>query len=182
MANELSGLKVALLVCDGFEQSEMTEPKKALEAAQAKVDIISPNSGAVKGWQHDEWGDEFKVDKALDSVNFNDYDALLLPGGVMNPDKLRNNAKAISFIKQFVDENKPIAAICHGPWPLINAGGVKGKTVTSWPSIQVDLKNAGATWVDKEVSRDGQLVTSRKPDDIPAFNKEMIKLFAESLK
>lgn len=180
MANELTGLKIAMLVTDGFEQSEMTEPKKALEAAQAKVDIISPNKQTVKGWKHTHWGDEFNVDADLDAANARNYDALVLPGGVMNPDKLRMEPKAIAFIKNFVDDKKPIAAICHGPWTLIEAGGIKGKTVTSWPSIQSDLKNAGAKWVDKQVIRDGQLVTSRKPDDLPAFNEEMIKMIAES--
>ncbi len=180
MANELSNLKVAILVTDGFEQSEMEKPKKALEEAGANAKILSPGSTKVKGWKHTEWGDEFKVDVDLNSANANDYDALVLPGGVMNPDKLRIHPQAITFIADFVKSGKPIAAICHGPWTLIDAKGVKGKTVTSWPSIKVDLINAGANWVDKEVIRDGNLVTSRKPDDLPAFNAEMIKMFKEA--
>lgn len=134
----------------------------------------------MEAWKHGSWGDEIPVDVELKNANAEDYQALVLPGGVMNPDRLRLKPEAILFIKKFVDDNKPIAAICHGPWTLIDAGGVKGKSVTSWPSIKTDLVNAGANWVDKEVVRDGQILTSRKPDDIPAFNKEMIKMFAET--
>jgi protease I len=166
-------------VDNGFEQSELLEPKKALEAAGARVDVISPQSGKVKGWQHTNWGQEVPVDLGLDEARADDYDALLLPGGVMNPDKLRANPKAVQFVRSFVDSGKPIAAICHGPWTLIEAGGVKGRKVTSWPSLQTDLKNAGASWVDQEVVTDKGLVTSRKPDDLPAFNKKMIEEFAE---
>lgn len=179
MANELRNKRVAVLVENGFEQSELTDPKKALEAAGARAEVISPQSGKVKGWRHTNWGDEIPVDRPLDEARPEEYDALLLPGGVMNPDKLRTNPKAISFIKHFVDTHKPIAAICHGPWPLIEAGIVKGRTMTSWPSLQTDLKNAGANWVDQEVVVDNGLVTSRKPDDIPAFNRKMIEEFAE---
>lgn len=182
MSKELDGMKIAILVTDGFEQVEMTEPKKALEAAGAKVDIVSPNSDKVKGWQHTKWGDEFPVDVNLEEARADDYAALQLPGGVINPDKLRINDKAINFISQFVKAQKPIAAICHGPWTLINADGVRGRQMTSWPSLKLDLINAGANWVDQEVVRDGKLVTSRKPDDIPAFNKKMIELFSESKK
>lgn len=178
MSQILIGLKIAILVTNGFELSELEQPKKALEYQGAKVEIISPEKSKVKSWNKDNWGKEFKVDVTLLSANAKSYDALLLPGGVINPDKLRIVPEAINFIKHFVDNNKPIAAICHGPWTLINANGVKGKTVTSWPSLELDLKNAGANWVDKEVVVDGKLVTSRKPEDIPAFNKEMIKLFA----
>lgn len=174
----LEGKKIAILVANGFEQSELTEPKKALEKAGAKTDIISPEKDKVKGWKHDEWGDEFTIDVALDQANADYYDALLLPGGVINPDKLRLNPRAIGFIKQCFTSGKPIAAICHGPWTLINADVAKGHTLTSWPSIKLDLINAGANWVDKEVVKDKKLVTSRKPDDIPAFNEEMIKLFS----
>lgn len=181
MATELKGAKIAILVANGFEQSELAEPKKALESAGAQVIIISPEKGSVKGWEHTDWGDSFKVDIALNEANADDYQALLLPGGVMNPDKLRLEPKAIAFIKSFINSDKPIAAICHGPWTLINAGAVKGRKMTSWPSIKMDLQNAGANWVDAEVIRDKKLVTSRKPDDIPAFNKEMIALFAEEL-
>ena len=179
MAGELNNIRVAALVDNGFEQSELLEPRKALEAAGARVDIVSPQQGKVKGWQHTDWGQEVAVDVALDSASADQYDALLLPGGVMNPDKLRANVKAVQFVKQFVDSGRPIAAICHGPWTLIEAGAVKGRKLTSWPSLQTDLKNAGANWVDQEVVTDNGLVTSRKPDDIPAFNRKMIEEFAE---
>lgn len=179
MAGELRNKRVAALVDNGFEQSELAEPKKALEAAGAKVDIVSPQDTKVKGWQHIKWGDEFSVDRKLEDVRADEYDALLLPGGVMNPDKLRANAKAVQFVKDFVDAGKPIAAICHGPWTLIEAGAVEGRRMTSWPSLATDLRNAGANWVDQECVVDNGLVTSRKPDDIPAFNKKMIEEFAE---
>ena len=179
MAGELNNTRVAALVDNGFEQSELLEPKKALEAAGARVDIVSPQQGKVKGWQHTDWGQEVAVDVPLDSASADQYDALLLPGGVMNPDKLRGNAKAVQFVRQFVESGRPIAAICHGPWTLIEAGAVKGRKMTSWPSLQTDLKNAGAQWVDQEVVTDNGLVTSRKPDDIPAFNKKMIEEFGE---
>ena len=179
MAGELNNIRVAALVDNGFEQSELLEPKKALEAAGARVDIVSPQQGKVKGWQHTNWGQEVAVDVRLDSASPDQYDALLLPGGVMNPDKLRANAKAVQFVKAFADSGRPIAAICHGPWTLIEAGAVRGRRMTSWPSLQTDLKNAGANWVDQEVVTDNGLVTSRKPDDLPAFNKKMIEEFAE---
>lgn len=181
MTKELQGARIAILTANGFEQVELTEPKKALEASGAKVDIISAEKGKVKGWKHTEWGDEFTIDVALSQARADDYLGLLLPGGVMNPDKLRLDEKAIEFIKQFGNAGKPIAAICHGPWTLIDAGLVKNKTLTSWPSIKIDLINAGATWVDKEVVKDDKLVTSRKPQDIPAFNKAMIEVFANEL-
>jgi protease I len=174
----LQGKKIAILVADGFEQVELTEPKKALEAAGAKTEIVSPADGKVKGWNHTEWGDKLAVDVPLQQAKPDGYDALLLPGGVMNPDKLRMDPAAVRFVKSFVDAGKPIAAICHGPWTLIEAGAVRGKKMTSWPSLQTDLRNAGAHWVDQQVVADGSLVTSRKPDDIPAFNREMVKLFA----
>jgi protease I len=180
MPNELNGLKVAILVTNGFEQVEMTEPRKALEKAGAKTFLVSPAKGKVRGWHHDEKADEFSVDVPLDEANPDDYDALLLPGGVINPDQLRLQPRAIEFIQKIAAADKPIAAICHGPWTLIDAKVVKGHIVTSWPSLKVDLINAGANWVDKEVVRDGKLVTSRKPDDIPAFNSTMIKLFEEA--
>lgn len=181
MTNPLNGMKIAILATDGFEQSELAEPKKALEEAGAKTDIVSPSKNQkIKGWKHTNWGDEFPVDVKLEDAKAEDYQALVLPGGVMNPDKLRLDEKAIDFIKKFVKGDKPIGAICHGSWTLINAEGVKGKTMTSWPSIKMDLMNAGAKWEDKEVIRDGKLVTSRKPDDLPAFNKEIIKMFAEN--
>jgi protease I len=179
LANELRNKRVAALVENGFEQSELLDPKKALEAAGAKVDVVSPQPSKVKGWKHTDWGEEVGVDVQLDKANADDYDAILLPGGVMNPDKLRANPTAVQFVKRFVDSGKPIAAICHGPWTLIEAGAVKGRKLTSWPSLQSDLKNAGGRWVDEECVVDNGLVTSRKPDDIPAFNRKMIEEFAE---
>ena len=181
MSDELRNKRVAALVDNGFEQSELVEPKKALEKAGAKVDIVSPQDTKVKGWQHLKWGDEFPVNRKLDEAKPDEYDALLLPGGVMNPDKLRANATAVEFVKGFVQAGKPIAAICHGPWTLIEAGAVQGRRMTSWPSLATDLRNAGANWVDQECVVDNGLVTSRKPDDIPAFNKKMIEEFAEGV-
>lgn len=181
MPHDLNNKKVAILADNGFEQIELTEPRKALDDAGAQTAIVSPQSGKVKGWQHTKWGDELDVDVSLDEARPDDYDALLLPGGVMNPDKLRANEKAVSFVKHFVDTGKPIAAICHGPWTLIEAAGVRGRTMTSWPSLKSDLSNAGANWVDREVVVDRGLVTSRKPDDIPAFNDKMIEEFAEGV-
>jgi protease I len=176
----LQGKKVAILVTDGFEQSELLEPRKALDEAGATTMVVSPNEGKVRGWNHKEWGNEVPVDVLLISAKAESFDALLLPGGVMNPDQLRMKPEAVRFVKQFVDAGKPVAAICHGPWTLLEAGGVGGHTMTSWPSLRTDLKNAGAIWVDKEVVSDKNLVTSRKPDDIPAFNREMIRLFADA--
>jgi protease I len=179
MAQNLDGLKVAILVADGFEQAELTEPKKALEEAGAETQIVSPQEGRVEGWHHFDAGDMFTVDVPLDEADANDYDALLLPGGVANPDQLRMNPKAVAFVKSFFEAGKPVAAICHGPWTLIEAGAVRGRTITSWPSLKTDLMNAGAKWVDEEVVTDNGLVTSRKPQDIPAFNQKMIEEFAE---
>jgi len=179
MNQQLNGKRVAILVADGFEQVEMTEPKQALEQAGARTQIVSPAQGQVKGWNHTDWGDTFPVDMALGQARADDFDALLLPGGVMNPDKLRMNQKAVQFVKAFVDAGKPIAAICHGPWTLIEAGAAKGRTLTSYPSLQTDLRNAGASWVDQEVVVDQGLVTSRNPHDIPAFNRKMVEEFAE---
>jgi protease I len=177
-ADTLKGKRVAILVADGFEQAELIEPRKALDEAGATTQVVSPADSKVKGWNHTEWGKEVPVDVKLESAKAEDYHALLLPGGVMNPDHLRMNPKAVEFVKKFVEDRKPIAAICHGPWTLIEADGVRGHTITSWPSLKTDLKNAGATWVDKEVVADGRLITSRKPDDIPAFNREMIRVFS----
>ena len=178
MAHTLDRVKVAILVTDGFEQVELTGPREALDQAGAKTQVVSPKPDAVRGWQSTDWGGTIKVDVPLNTARVDDFDALLLPGGVMNPDKLRLDDTAIAFIKAFADAGKPIAAICHGPWTLINAGAVKGRKLTSWPSLQTDLKNAGANWVDETCVVDGPLVTSRKPDDIPAFNKAMVELFA----
>jgi protease I len=176
-SSSLDGMKVAILVSDGFEQVEMTEPRKALDGAGAHTQIVSPVDGSVRGWKHHDPADSFKVDVPLQGANADDFDALLLPGGVVNPDALRIDEKAVAFVRAFVEAGKPIAAICHGPWTLIDAGGVEGRKMTSWPSLRADLQNAGATWSDKEVVVDRTLVTSRKPDDIPAFNREMTKLF-----
>jgi protease I len=179
MATALQGKRVAALVADGFEESELLEPKAALERAGAKVDIISPQAGRVRGWKHKEWGVEITVDRALTEARQDQYDAVLLPGGVMNPDTLRANTAAVSFVRDAFNAGKPIAAICHGPWTLINAGLVDGVRITSWPSLKLDLKNAGADWVDAEVVVDRGIVTSRKPADIPAFNQKMIEEFAD---
>lgn len=179
MSQSLNAKKVAILVADGFEQVELTEPRKALDEAGAQTSIVSPAQGKVKGWNMKDWGDELPVDVPLQSADPEQYDALLLPGGVMNPDKLRVIPEAVQFVKSFFDAGKPVAAICHGPWTLIEAGAVRGRTVTSWPSLQTDLRNAGAQWTDQEVVTDNGLVTSRKPDDIPAFSRKMIEEFAE---
>lgn len=176
----LHGKRIAILATNGFEQSELLEPRKALDGAGATTEVISPADGKIKGWNHKDWGNEVPVDVSLKSAKAEDFHALLLPGGVMNPDQLRMQPEAVAFVKHFVDAGKPIAAICHGPWTLIEAGAVRGRTMTSWPSVKTDLKNAGANWVDKEVVSDGTIVTSRKPDDIPAFNREMIRLFSET--
>ena len=177
--NTLQGKRVAILVADGFEQVELTGPKAALERAGARTSIVSPSAQRVQGWNHFDKADQFPVDVPLNAAASQDFDALLLPGGVANPDQLRIVPRAVSFIREFFEAGKPVAAICHGLWPLIDAGVVKGRTVTSWPSLKADLMNAGATWVDREVVTDNGFVSSRKPDDIPAFNRKMIEEFAE---
>lgn len=174
----LQGKKIAILATDGFEEDELLKPLHALEAAGAQVDVVSPNGGWIKGWKHTDWGEEVAVDVELKSVKPEEYDALVLPGGVQNPDKLRQSPEAVRFVRHFLDERKPIAAICHGPWTLIEAGGVRGRTMTSWPSLKTDLSNAGARWVDQEVVVDEGLITSRKPDDLPAFDEKMVAEFA----
>ncbi|HEX6435936.1 MAG TPA: type 1 glutamine amidotransferase domain-containing protein [Candidatus Binatia bacterium] len=179
MTQNLDGLKVAILVAEGFEQVELTEPKKALESAGAQTRIVSPVKDKVQGWNHFDKADRFTVDMPLSEADARDFDALLLPGGVANPDQLRIIPEAIKFVREFFSANKPVAAICHGPWPLIETGIVRGRTMTSWPSLKTDLINAGAKWVDQEVVTDDGLVTSRRPDDIPAFNRKMIEAFAE---
>jgi protease I len=181
MKEQLEGKKVAVLVADGFEQSEMQGPRAALDAAGARTQIVSPEKGAVTGWTHDKKGDSFAVDVKLKDARAEDYDALLLPGGVMNPDTLRTLPEAVEFVRSFFDAGKPVAAICHGPQMLIEADVVDGRTLTSYPSIKTDLMNAGAHWVDEKVVVDHGLVTSRKPDDIPAFNEKMIEEFAEGV-
>jgi len=177
---ELNGLKVAILLTEGFEQVEMTEPRKALDAAGAITSIVSPKDGRVRAWKFTEWGDEHPVDVKLDRAQPQEFDALLLPGGVINPDKLRMQPQAVAFVKAFFDADKPVATICHGPWTIIEAGAARGRRIASWPSLQTDLRNAGAEWVDQEAVVDGNLVSSRKPDDIPAFNREMISLFSRA--
>jgi protease I len=175
----LSGMKVAILAAEGFEEAELIEPKKALEAAGAEARVVSPARGEVQGWRHFDKGQRVKVDVPLDEADAADFDALMLPGGVANPDQLRTMPKAVQFVRAFFEAGKPVAAICHGPWTLVEAGVVRGRTLTSWPSLKTDLTNAGATWVDREVCVDHGLVSSRKPDDIPAFNRRMIEEFAE---
>ncbi|MCC6327868.1 MAG: type 1 glutamine amidotransferase [Acidobacteria bacterium] len=179
MNKDLEGLNVAILVADGFEQQELTGPRKALEDAGAATKIVSPMEGSVQGWNHFEKGDEFTVDVPLAEANADNFDALLLPGGVVNPDQLRIDPEAVNFVREFFRKDKPVAAICHGPWTLIEAGVVQGRKLTSWPSLKTDLVNAGAQWIDEEVVVDNGLVSSRKPDDIPAFNNKMIEEFAE---
>lgn len=176
----LAGLRVAILVTEGFEQVELTGPRAALESAGARPSIVSPARGEVVGFNHLDRGDAFAVDVALDAADASDFDALLLPGGVANPDALRTMPKAVAFVRAFADAGKPIAAICHASWTLIEAAVVSGKTMTSWPSLQTDLRNAGASWVDRSVVVDGMLVTSRNPDDIPDFNREMLAIFARA--
>jgi len=175
MTETLSGKRIALLVADGFEQVELTEPRRALEEAGAEALIVSPAKDQVRGWQHTDWGDSFEVDQSLEFAGEGEYDALVLPGGVMNPDQLRRNDRALGFVRAFVDHGKPVAAICHGAWTLIDAGVVEGRRMTSYPSIRTDLVNAGANWVDEEVVVDDGLITSRNPDDLPAFNAKLIE-------
>jgi protease I len=177
---ELKGKSVAILVTDGFEQVELTGPRDALDQAGAAVFIVAPTKtkedGRVKGWNLTGWGDQVTVDVRLEEADAARFDALVLPGGVMNPDKLRIMPEARAFVRKFLDANKPVAAICHGPWTLIDAGGARGRKMTSWPTLRTDLENAGAIWSDREVVVDGMLVTSRKPDDLPAFCRELIAL------
>jgi protease I len=175
MSSELRGKKIAILATDGFEQVELTEPRKALNNMGATTVVIAPKDGEIKGWNKKDWGQPVKVDRQLTNANPHDFDALLLPGGVMNPDHLRMEPAAVNFVRQFVSTGRPIAAICHGVWTLVEADALRGKTVTSWPSLKTDIKNAGATWVDQAVVTDGQFIFSRKPDDIPAFNKALIE-------
>jgi protease I len=179
MDNQLKGKKVAILVANGFEQIELTAPREALEAAGASIEIVSPADKEVQGWNHDEKANMFPVDMPLTRARSDDYDALLLPGGVRNPDQLRQLTRALEFVDGFFATGKPVAAICHAPWTLIDAGVVDGRRMTSWPSLKTDLRNAGADWVDRDVVVDKGLVSSRKPADIPVFNKKMIETFAE---
>jgi protease I len=176
----LDGLKVAILVTDGFEQDELIKPRKALDEAGAETKVVSPKDDEVRSWKHTEWGESVKVDQPLSKVKENEFDALLLPGGVMNPDRLRMQPKAVEFVKSFFTAGKPVAAICHGPWTIIEAGAARGRKIASWPSLKTDLKNAGAEWVDNEAVVDGKLVSARNPDDIPAFNRAMIEVFGKT--
>ena len=179
MASSLSGKRVAILATDGFEQAELLEPQKALEEAGASTQVVSPKGPKIRGWNERDWGQEVPVDVTLEAAKAGDYDALVLPGGVMNPDKLRMDEKALRFIREMVDAGKPVAAICHGPWTLVEIGFAKGRTLTSWPSLKTDIRNAGGNWVNQEVVVDHGLVTSRKPADLPAFNRKMVEEFGE---
>ncbi len=177
----LGGLKVAILVTDGFEQQELFEPRRALDEAGAETRVVSPKSDSARGWNHTEWGDAVKVDVPLSRAKPQEFGALLLPGGVMNPDRLRMDPAAVQFVKSFFDTRKPVAVICHGPWTVIEAGAARGRRIASWPLLKSDLRNAGAEWVDEEVVVDGDLVSSRRPDDIPAFNRKMIEVFGRAV-
>lgn len=177
--HDISGKRVAILATNGFEQSELEVPLAKLREAGAKVEVVSLKPGEIKGWDKKEWGRAVKVDRTLDEASPTDYDALVLPGGVMNPDTLRTNEHAVGFVRDFMSAGKPVAAVCHGPWTLVEAGAVKGKTLTSWPSLRTDITNAGGHWVDQEVVTDNGLVTSRKPADLPAFCKKMIEEIGE---
>ena len=181
MEKILDGKRVAILATDGFEQSELFQPLRALKGAGAEVDIISLKKGKIQAWDKKDWGKTIEVTDTTENADPTDYDALMLPGGVMNPDRLRADKKAVDFVRSFVSEHKPIAAICHAPWTLIEADAVKDKKLTSWPSLRKDLENAGATWVDEEVIVDHGLVTSRKPEDLSVFMKKMIEEFAEGI-
>jgi len=180
MPKQLDGKNIAILLTNGVEQSELTEPRKALDEAGAKTFIISPAEGKIQAMKHKEKGDTFPIDVSLDSARPEDYDALLLPGGLANPDELRTEPKAVNFVKMMFDNGKPIAAICHGPWMLIEAGAARDHKLTSWPSLRTDIQNAGGSWIDQEVVQDGQITTSRKPDDIPAFVHQILVSFASS--
>jgi protease I len=181
MASELNGKRVAFIATDGVEQSELSSPWEAAHDAGATTELISPKAGQIQGVVHQERGTLFPVDRAFEDANPEDYDALVIPGGVANPDRLRMDDRAVAFVRHFIDAGKPVAAICHGPWMLVEADVVRGRTVTSWPSLATDLRNAGANWVDREVVVDKGLVTSRKPDDLPAFCAKMIEEFAEGI-
>jgi protease I len=181
MERKLDGKRVAILATDGFEQSELLKPREALEEAGARCDVVSLKEGEIKGWLHGDWADTVAVDLTVDKASAADYDALLLPGGVINPDKLRMCEEAMAFVREFADAGKPIGAICHGPWSLVEIDAVDGRNVTSWPAIRTDIENAGGIWVDEEVVVDRGMVTSRKPDDIPAFNEKLIEEIGEGV-
>lgn len=175
MPNDANARRIAILATDGFEQSELVEPRRLLQEAGFRVDVVSPKDGGIRGWKHKEWGDTVPVDVPLSQAKPQDYDALVLPGGQMNPDALRMERAAVDFVREFADSGKPLAAICHGPWLLVESGAARGKRVTSWPSLKTDLANAGAQWEDAPVVTDGALITSRKPDDIPQFAEAVVR-------
>jgi protease I len=181
MASQLSGRKVAFLATDGVEQVEFSAPWNALKQAGAEVTLLSDKEGEIQGMNHDEKGETFKVDGPIAGASARDFDALVLPGGVANPDKLRQNKDAVGFVRQFMESDKPVAAICHAPWLLVEADAVRGRTITSWPSLQTDIKNAGGAWVDKQVQLDQKLLTSRKPDDLPAFCAQLVTLLSSAI-
>ena len=178
MAETLKNRKVAILAADMFERVELEEPRQALEDAGADVEIVSIHDGEIKGFDHFDPANTVKVDRTVEDASPDDYDALVIPGGVGNPDQLRGDENAVAFVRGFHDAGKPMAVICHGPWVLVEAGLVRGRCVTSWPTLETDIRNAGGDWLDKEVVVDGNLVTSRKPDDLPAFNREMTRIFS----
>lgn len=180
MAERLDNVRVAILVAKGFERSELEQPREALEEAGAEALVVSPEDGSVRAWDRTDWGDEMGVDVVIDEASADDFDALLLPGGVFNPDFLRQDERAVDLVRSFFEAGKPVAAICHGPWTIVEADCARDRTLTSYPSLRTDLRNAGANWVDEEVVVDGQLVTSRTPDDLPAFCREMIRVFSAS--
>ena len=177
---QLAGKKVAILAADMFERVELEQPRKALDEAGAQTEVISIHDGEIKGFDHFDPVSTVKVDKTVEEASVDDYDALLIPGGVGNPDQLRGDENAVAFVRDFASAGKPLAVICHGPWMLVEAGVARGRTLTSWPTLQTDIRNAGGKWVDKEVVVDSGIVTSRKPDDIPAFNEKMIEQFAKT--
>ncbi len=176
----LKGKRIAFLATDGFEQSELMEPRKALDAAGATTVLISIKKGTIKAWHNDAWGEALNVDQVVSEAKMEDFDCLVLPGGVINPDKLRMDLDAVQFVKSFIKAGKPVAAICHGPWLLVEADAVRGKKITSWPSVKTDIKNAGGNWVDEEVVEDHGIITSRKPDDITAFNRKIMEVLVRS--
>ncbi len=180
MSDELNGKRIAVLATDGVEQVELTEPVKAARDAGATVELINTEDAPIQGFNHLDYGDSFPNDGVADSVDARDYDGLILPGGVANPDHLRTVPAAVELVREFVQQGKPVAAICHAPWTLVEAGVVEGRTLTSWPSLHTDIENAGGTWVDEEVHVDGNLITSRNPDDLPAFCKQMVAAFAKA--
>jgi intracellular protease, PfpI family len=181
MSSQLNGRKVAFLATDGVEQVEFTAPWNALKEAGAEVKLLSDKTGVIQGMNHDEKGDTFPVDYEVSTVSVRDFDALVLPGGVTNPDKLRTNAAAVNFVREFMEADKPVAAICHGPWLLVEADALRGRTITSWPSLKTDIKNAGGAWVDKQVQLDQKLLTSRKPDDLPAFCAQLVSMLQSAI-